>query len=130
MVHVDFLTVLVAAVVYFIMGIAWYSPYLFGAIWLRLKGIDKKKMRKNIFSYLGSFLVALILSYFLSLLEIYMGATSFWDGVVAGFVIYLGFVFTTQIPSIIWIKNNYKLFLIDNFFYFLSFMVVGGILVG
>lgn len=130
MVHIDFLTILVAAIVYFIIGIAWYSPYLFGSMLLRLRGIDKKSIRKGFFSYLYSFFVALILSYFLSLLEIYMGATSFWDGVVAGFVLYLGFVFTTQIPSIIWIKNNYKIFFIDNFFYCVSFMVIGGILVG
>ena len=128
MVHIDFLTVIVAAVVYMIIASLWYSSYLFGNIWTKLQG--KKNIRKRFPAFLFNFLAALVLSYFLSLVEIYLGTTSFWDGVIAGFIVYFGFIFTTQIISVIWEKNSFKIFLIDNLFFMLSLMVMGGILVG
>ena len=40
MVHVNYLAVLVAAVVVFILGWLWYSPLLFYKPWMRLRGLD------------------------------------------------------------------------------------------
>lgn len=128
MIHVDYLTVLVAAVIYMIVAVLWYSPYLFGKIWMKEVGDNINKNKFVTFPL--NFLVAILLAYFISLFEIYLGATSFWDGVIAGFVIYLGFVFTTQVTSIIWVKNRWKLFLIDNGCWFISMMIMGGVLVG
>lgn len=130
MFHIDFLTVLVAAIVYLIVKALWYSPYLFGKTWQQLKGIKSQDMRNKHIGHLLNFLVGLVLSYFLSLIEIYIGATSFWDGIVAGFVLWFGFVFTTQISTVIWVKNTFKAFLIRNGFLLLIFMVMGAILVG
>lgn len=130
MVHIDFLTVLITAIVYMIIKAVWYSSFLFGKTWLKLNEVKVKDIRSKFVTYPLNFVVALILSYFLSLIEVYIGATSFWDGVVAGFVLWFGFVFTTQVPSIIWVKSSYKLFLIRNGFLLLVFMVMGAILVG
>jgi hypothetical protein len=132
MVHIDFLTVIIAAIIYMIIKSLWYSPFLFGTVLHKLSGIKNADMRNKYLCYPLNFVVALILSYFISLIEIYIGATSFWDGIVAGFVLWLGFVFTTQITSIIWVKNTSrtKIFLIRNGFLLLTFMVMGAILVG
>lgn len=127
MIHIDFLTVLVGALVYLIISFFWYSPFLFGSVWQKLV---KEKMRKKVFGYIGTVVIAFILSYFLSLVEVYFGATSFWDGIITGFVVYIGFIFPTQILSVVWVKNSFKLFLIDNCCFALSMMVMGGILVG
>jgi hypothetical protein len=130
MVHIDLLTILITAIVYMILKALWYSPFLFGKTWSKLRAVKIKDIRSRYVTYPLNFIVALILSYFLSLIEIYLGATSFWDGVVAGFVLWFGFVFTTQVTSIIWVKSSYKLFLIRNGFFLLAFMVMGAILVG
>lgn len=130
MVHIDFFTVLISAVIYMIISSVWYSKYLFGKVWMRLKNIEKKDIRNKIFAYISNFAVAIVLSYFLSLIEIYLGATSFLDGIVAGAVVYIGFVFPTQIVSAIWVKNSFKVFLIDNGCFLLSLMIMGGVLVG
>lgn len=128
MIHIDFLTVFVAAVIYMMIKVLWYSPYLFGKIWLTLK--EKKELRSPYIAYPLNFLAALILSYFISLIEIYVGASSFWDGVFVGFILWLGFVFPIQLTQIIWIKDEIKLFLIKNGFLLLAFLVMGAILVG
>lgn len=130
MIHVDFLTVLIAAVVYMIISIFWYSPYLFGNLWMKLKKLEKADIRKKPIALALNFVFALLLSYFLSLIEIFLGATSFWDGVIAGFLLYIGFVLPTQIIGVVWVKNTFKVFLIDNVCWMLSMMVMGGILVG
>ena len=130
MVHIDFLTVLVAAIVYFIIKTLWYSSYLFGNLWFRLRGLKKEDVRKKYIGYPLNFIIAYIIGHFISLFEIYVGATSFWDGVVAGFILWLGFVFITQISEVIWVKRSYKVFLIRNGFFLLAFMVMGAILVG
>lgn len=130
MVHIDLLTVLIAAIVYMIIKAVWYSSFLFGSYWMKLKEVKAKDLRSKFLTYPLNFVVAFILSYFMSLIEVYIGATSFWDGIVAGFVLWFGFVFTTQITSIIWMKGLSKVFLIRNGFLLLVFMVMGAILVG
>lgn len=130
MVHIDFLTVVVAAIIYMIIKIFWYSTVMFGEIMEDLKDVRPDEVTTKIIAYPLNFLVALILAYFISLIEIYVGATSFWDGIVAGFVLWLGFVFTTQITTVIWVKDSYKIFLIKNGFLLVAFMVMGAVLVG
>ena len=130
MIYVDLLTVLITAIVYMILKALWYSPFLFGKKWKKLREVKVRDIRKKYISYPLNFIVALILAYFISLMEVYIGATSFWDGVVSGFVLWFGFVFTTQVPSIIWVKDSPKLFLIRNGFLLIAFMVMGALLVG
>ena len=43
---VNYLAVVVAAVVSIIIGSLWYSPLLFGNVWMRLQRFTKKDMDK------------------------------------------------------------------------------------
>lgn len=108
----------------------WYSPYLFGNIWHKYAEVKEKKMRSKFIAYPLTFLNGLLLSYFISLIEIYVGATSFWDGATAGFILWLGFAFTSHVTTVIWVKKNMKPFLIKQGFLLLIFMIMGAILVG
>lgn len=130
MIHIDFLTVFVAAVIFILVKMLWYSPYLFGKMWIQIIAVKKKEIRNSYLGYSLTFLAALILSYFIALIEIYVGASSFWDGVVVGFILWFGFVFPIKLLQVIWIKNELKLFLVQNGFLLISFMVMGAILVG
>jgi hypothetical protein len=105
---------------------------LFGKMLQKLTGVKPGSLRNKYLCYTLNFFVAIILSFFISLIEIYIGATSFWDGIVVGFILWIGFVFTTQITSVIWVKNSdrVKIFFIRNGFLLLTFLVMGAILVG
>ena len=59
-----------------------------------------------------------------------MGVTSFWDGVIAGGIIWVGFVLPTQASLLIWEKRSWKLFLLDNGNWLIGLIVMGGILAG
>ncbi len=128
--HVDLLTVIVAALIYVIINAFWYSPLLFGSLWKELKGLKNENMRNRWTAYFFHALCAFILAYFLSLIEVYVGANSFLDGIVAGFVIYLGFLFPLQIRDVILIKKRWKLFLLETIPAALALMTMGGVLAG
>ena len=43
---VNYLAVLVAAIVSMVIGGLWYSPLLFGNVWMKLSGITQKDVEK------------------------------------------------------------------------------------
>lgn len=45
MLHVNFLAVLVAALIPMIMGFVWYNPKVFGNAWMKAAGVDEEKMK-------------------------------------------------------------------------------------
>jgi hypothetical protein len=128
MVHIDFITALIASVVSMILAFVWYSPFLFGNLWIKLTQNKNAKMpmSKMFFALINTFIQAV----FLHIIVSYMGATSFWDGVIVGFIVWLGFVATTQFSGVLWGKKPFALYLLDNGFWLISFIVMGGILAG
>ncbi len=126
-VHVDKLTVFVAAIVYVIVGAIWYSPYLFGNLFMKLAGVKKKEKSNMLPKIFAEFVVALVIAYFISLLLGFLGATSTMDGIYAAIGVWLGFVVTTHSCAVIWGKMPWQLYLLHMGFFFVGFSVIGGI---
>lgn len=115
--EVNYLAVLVAAIASMVIGSIWYSPLLFGNIWIKLSGVkiptNKKKQQKMMLTSFGlGFLVSLVtatvLSYFIGM----VGATDAAGGAEIAFWVWLGFIATTQIGAVLWEQRSPKLFLI------------------
>lgn len=126
-VHVDFFTVLIAAVLNMVIMFLWYSKWLFGPTWLKLSKTKEMGSGEKV-NFLYSFLIALVIAYFIAFFECFMGVTSVSDGMFVGFCLWLGFVATTQIGTVIWSKNPFKVFLLDTGAKLLSFLVMGGVI--
>lgn len=126
-IEVDLLSVFISAFVYIILGWLWYSPWLFGKIWMTLSKIAPAKKKMGLAIFMG-FINALVLSFFLALLMSFLRVNTAFDGLFVGFGIWLGFVATTQFSSVIWAKKPFKLYLIDNGFWFIAFSVLGMIM--
>lgn len=124
--QIDLLAVLLAAVMGLLIGFVWFSPWLFGNTWKKLSGMEKTK--RNQLAPLWSFLAILIMAYILSFFELMLGVTTVSDGMFVGFLVWLGFVATTQISKVIWGKASFKLFLIDSTYRLLALLSMGGIL--
>lgn len=77
MIAIDYLTVVVAAIVNLILGFLWYSPYVFGKLWLKLVQRKEKEMKMRFPSLIGAVCISLFLAFFLAIVEGYMGVTSF-----------------------------------------------------
>ncbi len=132
-VDINYLAVLVSAVVSIILGSLWYSPLLFGKVWMRLAGKNAKEMNKAKKRgmgklYLVAFIASLVMAYVLAHFIKYLTATSFTDGMLAGFWLWLGFIAAVQIGIVIWDNKPFKLYLLNAIYYLVSLAIMGGIL--
>ena len=119
--QIDLLTVFVSAIVALILSFIWHSLFSFS------KKMEKKEYLRI---YPLFFLLLLVIAYFLALIEIYLVVTSFWDGIIAGIIVWFGFVATTGFSSVLWKRNKMRNFLIDSGAWCLIFMMMGGVLAG
>ncbi len=127
MVIIDIVNVVIAAVIFLILYSLWYAPLIFGNL---RKKLTNRDINRRWYFYIIIFIVAIVISYFLALIEGYLGVSSFWDGVIAGFIIWFGFVFTVQILLMGLTKAKWSIFFIDMGCLLLNFMIAAGIIAG
>ena len=131
-VDVNYLAVLAAAIASMIVGFIWYGP-LFGKMWMQSMKMDNKKMqeakKKGMGkTYILAFLTTLIMSYVLAHFVDYVEAKTVMDGVILGFWLWIGFLATTQIGSVLWEGKPVKLYLINTLHYLVALAVMAAIL--
>lgn len=129
---VNYVAVLIAALASMVTGFVWYSPVLFGKPWMKYAKIDEKKLKKTKNSlpktYGISFLATLVTAYALAVL---LNATLVMDvgeGLMVSGVIWLGFVTTTMLTSVLFAEMPWGLFLINSGYQLASLLVMGAIL--
>ena len=128
-VHINFLAVLAAAVANMIIGSIWYSPGVFGKIWMGLIGkrVEDMKGRAGP-AYAAAFVVALILAYVLAHFVGYTQAYSLGQGIQLGFWVWLGFVATTSTGDYIFAGRPRQLYFINNGYHLVTLLVNGALL--
>lgn len=130
--NVNFVAVLVGALVNMVLGFLWYGP-LFGKSWQKLSGLTdtklnemKKKGMTNVylFSMLGALLMAFVLAMTLNL----TGSVGVVEGVKLGFWIWLGFVAPTMLNSVLYEDKSWNLYWINAGYYLVALVIMGGVL--
>ena len=129
MIYIDFYLVVIAAISYMLISALWYSKLFFKNRVSKIVKVKKNK-KELVIAYLISFIVALFISYFLALFQVYVGATTFTDGLLSGFIVWIGVVLPINLNSFIWKKSKKELFFIENGHYLLSLLVMGAVLIG
>ena len=126
---VNIVPVLIAAVINMAVGVLWYSPFLFGKIWL--SAIGKTKDDFGVGSagmiYAVNTIAAVVVSYFLFILVKYSGASSLTQGAQMGFWVWLGFVATTVLPAYMYEMRPKRLYLIYISFQLIAFIIMGAV---
>ena len=71
--EINYLAILVAAIVPMVLGFIWYNPILFGNVWMREAGMTEEKMKSvNMAVIFGiSFLLSILLAFFTQFLAIH-----------------------------------------------------------
>jgi hypothetical protein len=99
MTRVNWLAVIVSAVVYMAIGMLWYG-ILFEKAWMEYTGITVEQAEAaGATPYLVSFLNAIIFALMLNWVLPKLGARSAMDGVKYGVVLGLGFIFVTGLTT-------------------------------
>lgn len=130
---VNLLAILGAAVFSMIIGFIWYSPIIFGKTWMRLSGVTEEKIKDSkklmLPMYGLTFLSSLILAYVLALFINLGNETTILQGLTLSFWIWLGFVVTTNLYTVIFASRPIKLYLIDIFYQLLSLFGMSVVLI-
>ncbi|MBI4153796.1 DUF1761 domain-containing protein [Candidatus Woesearchaeota archaeon] len=120
-----------------VLGGFWYSPMAFGNMWMSLVGLDKKKMegmKKEMDmkkTYAAAFVSTLVMALVFNVLVNLAGTDgdAKWSAYL-GAIVWLGFVGTTTLNEVLWLKKPLKLYLLNNAHMLLSLVVMGLILGG
>lgn len=135
MVPVNYLAVLLAAIASMPLGFLWYGP-LFGKPWMKMMGITpekakemkKKNMTKEyVMMFVGSLLMAFVLSHALIFAKAYLHETGISAGLQTGFWNWIGFVAPVTIGAVLWENKPWKLWIL-NTGYFLVLLLIQGII--
>jgi hypothetical protein len=125
--------VIVAALAHYILGGLWYSPLLFGNKFLQVINWQPEKVTeignqshaKELFiAFLLSLLLVFILAHFVQ----YTKATTAMAGIQTALWLWLGFVATTQLPTVIFEQRPLGLFLINVGYQLVGCALAGAIL--
>lgn len=126
---INWWAILACTVASMMIGYVWYSMPVFGRMWMNLIGKTEADLKGKAGPAMGitvvlSFVSAYIFAHFLD----YANATSWMDGKITGWWLWLGFVFTVMWTQNIFAQRPFKLTLINSGYHLVQFLVYGFIL--
>lgn len=131
---VNWISVILAVIAAFIIGMVWYHPKVFGNAWMKEMKIDPKKrmaeMKKGmargmVLMVISSFITATILSVIISA----TGAISLAQGLQVGFWLWVGFYAAALLAGIAFEGMSTRLYLIKAGNTLVTILVMAAILV-
>ena len=130
---VNYLAVLISAVVSMVVGFIWYHPLVFGKKWLKYIHMTEKETKEMNMgsSYLIMFVSSLVTAYVMAHFLLYSNAQTALDGAKTAFWLWLGFVATTGLGDVLFggkLKKPWGMYLIQMSHYLVNFAILGGIL--
>jgi hypothetical protein len=128
--HLNLWPVLVSALILWFLGAIWYSPALFAKPWMAALGItpDPSKKKGLMAGMISSFIGDLILAFVLTHITHWAHATTLGRGAFVGFLAWFGFFVAPNFPQGIYENRPFKLFAINNGYWLLGLLIVGGLL--
>jgi len=127
---VNLVAVLIAAVAAFVVGSLWYSPFLFGNVWMKLAGVKKSKKAKlmwlRFLIYLvGMLVMAFVLAHFL----VFAAAVTYVEALITAFWLWLGFIAPITIGGMLWENKSIKLFVLNNAYNLIALGIMACVLI-
>ncbi len=140
-IQVNFVAILVAVVVNFVLGFIWYTP-LFGKTWAVEMGFDPNEKPESsamakgmIFMIIGNFLFAYVLAHNMAAWSPATWGATNYAGLPTSEIImntalftWLGFFLPVDLGTVAWEKKSWKLFGINTGYHLVSIAVVATIL--
>lgn len=130
--RINYPAVIVAAIVHFMIGGIWYGV-LFGTKFIELIGWSPQKVEEmgnqnHTKEYVLAFATSFVLVYILAHFVQYTKARGVLDGMQTGFWLWLGFIATTQLSTVVFEGRNLGLYLLNVGYQFVACLLTGAIL--
>lgn len=126
----NYVAIIVSAVILWLLGAVWYSPALFAKPWMAIIGIKKDAGKSSSMAagMIASFICDLILAFILAHIVIWTQAATFGWGAMVGFIVWVGFIAAPNLPQGIYEGRPFKLFAINSGYWLVGLLIVGGVL--
>ena len=112
---VNYLAVIVAAIVAIVFGFAYYSPQAMGNRWMSYLGTTRAQLGNPEPTGMAAGVVAsLVNAWVLAVLALNLGGTGIQDGVMLGFLCWLGFMATITAAEVAFLKQPWGLWGVNN----------------
>lgn len=130
---INWLAVLAAAAATMVLGALWYSPLLFGNLWIKAHGFTKERIDRMKEGGMGkaygfSFVAYLVMVTVLSILIEVSRLTTAFGGACIGWLCWLGFAATIGLTSHLFSERKLSAYLIDVGYQLVYLVVMGAIL--
>ena len=131
--RINYAAVAVSALAYWLLGGLWYSPLLFARPFVALMRYTPEQVaaiqaagegRQLFVALLLSLLLAYVLAHFVR----FTGAETARTGLLAGFWLWLGFVATTNLETVLFESRPLGLYLINNGYHLVGLLGMGALL--
>ena len=131
--RIKYPAVIVATLIHFFLGGLWYSPLLFGNKFRQIVNWSPETVRQMenqshtkelLIALLTSFVLVYILAHFVQ----YTKATSAAGGIQTAFWLWLGFIVTTNLATVLFEQRPLGLYLINMGYQFVGCAIAGAIL--
>lgn len=128
-IHVNYLAILVAAIVNYAIATIWYA-LIFGKVWMKLTGITEMKVvpMNIVLVFIGSLVLSFVLYHSIVFGNAYFKIDGIYGGLMGGFFGWLGYIAPVTLCTKLWEKKPWGLWLLDNAFWLISLLVMGIIL--
>ena len=131
--RINYAAVAVAALAYWLLGAVWYSPLLFARPFVALSRWTPEQIAAMQAAGEGkavavALLTSLLLAYVLAHFVRYAGAETVREGLWAGFWLWLGFVATTNLETVLFEQRPLGLYLINNGYHLVGLLGMGALL--
>lgn len=127
---INLIPVIVAAVINMAIGALWYSPLVFGKVWLKSIGKTPEDFAggSNGMIYVFNTIASLVFAYILAHIIKFIPSITISQGAQVGFWVWLGFVVTTVLPGYLYEQRPKLLYLIFILYQLVAIVLMGIVL--
>jgi len=125
---INWVAVVVVALIYFAIHFFWYFPFAFGNLWLKLVGKESEPKSKIIRDTIIMIPTSFITVLFIEIMMDLTGMNDIVSALLLSFMLWVGFVATIAINQNNFNDRGIKLFLLEYGFYLIGFIISGAIL--
>lgn len=128
--NVNFLSVIIAAVAYMILGALWYSPALFGNAWMKGIGKTKEQVAADFspINYFWALCTSFLASYGIARIMVWSNRGEISDGIMIGALAGVCFVLATMGINDIFESRPKGLTIINALYHIVGFIIAGVII--
>jgi uncharacterized protein YneF (UPF0154 family) len=131
-VHINFLAVVVAAVVAFLIGGLWYSPLLFAKLWVNAHGYSEEQVKEMQKGAGKAYAVTLVCDFLIALaiavLAGYIHMEHCVQGLKLGLLVWAGFAMPLGLTANMFSGKRITVFYIDTAYQLVYLVIMGAII--